>query len=116
VGFALPLGAAALAALLLGAKLVVQQPSSEALAAGAAVSAHAAANTAPAPETLHLALPEPPRAVAAPAAAKPTAKSAPRKMATARKRELRSAPPASAAPEQHGEAESGGNGWVIRKR
>ena len=64
VGLALPLGAAALAALLLGAKLVRQQPSADELAvaaAGAAQAAAAHAAASPPPEMLRIALPDPPR-------------------------------------------------------
>ena len=113
VGLALPLGAAALAALLLGAKLVRQQPSADDLAvaaAGAATAAAAHAAASPPPEMLRIALPDSPRRNPPRAA-----KSAPGKLASARKRELRSEP-APAVPDAAAEAESGGNAWVIRKR
>ena len=106
-GLALPLGALALCALLLGAKLVRQQPAAEELAVTAAAAARTAAP--PPPEQLRIALPKPsPASVAAP-------KRAPRRLASPRKAELRSTP-ASAAAEARAEAEAGGDEWVIRTR
>ena len=113
VGYALPLSALALCAVLLGAKLVRQQPAAEELAVTAAQAARTAAP--PPPETLHIALPKP----AAPPAA-PRASAAPKRpthgMASARKPELRSRPAPAAAPRPSAETVSGGDEWVIRKR
>jgi eukaryotic-like serine/threonine-protein kinase len=109
VGFALPLGVLALCALLLGAKLVQQQPAAEELAVTAAAATRTAAP--PPPEQLRIALPEPSPAPAPAASPKRPA----RKLASPRKPELRSAQ-ATAAPQASAEAESGGGEWVVRKR
>jgi serine/threonine-protein kinase len=103
VGVALPLGALALGALLLGAKLVHQKP----LGASVASAAPVAKTGAPAKPAAEKAKP----AVQAPAAPS----RAPRRVASTRERKLRSTPPASAPTAAPEAANSGGNGWVIRR-
>jgi serine/threonine protein kinase len=98
-GVALPIAALALAALLLGAKLVRETPTH--------------ANVAVA---LPLPLPKSVPVKAKPAAQIPLATpNAPRSVASTRERKLRSTPPVAAPDGARATAKSGGNGWVIRR-
>jgi serine/threonine-protein kinase len=98
LGVAVPLGALALAALLLGAKLVREMPARRASEVSAPVSS-ALVKTKP----------------SAARSAVPTPRAA-RSVASTRERELRSTPPTS-PPARAGAstAKSGGDGWVIRR-
>ena len=101
----------ALAALLLGAKLVRQQPAADELAVAAAAATRTAAR-APPPEQLRIALPDPPRRLPHRAAQAPAPQVGERAQARATigagsraRREARRAKPSL-----------GGTSWVIRKR
>jgi serine/threonine-protein kinase len=101
LGVALPLGGLAVAALLLGAKLVRETPT-------------------PMPAAMHTpaAVVEPAKARPAPARVTPAATAAPRApraVASTRERELRSTPPPHAREPEREAAKSGGNGWVIHR-
>ncbi len=99
LGVALPIGALALAALLLGAKLVRETPTKPRIEASAPVSTKAS------------------KARVAPAATRetPPAKRAQRSVAGKSDRKLRSTPPTPAQASASAPAKSGGHGWVIRR-
>jgi hypothetical protein len=108
-GVALPIGALALAALLLGAKLVRSTPAPT--VAPAAVAMAIAPTPAPTPAPA----PAKPVVVAIAPAPAPAPARHPRSVASTRERKLRSTPPAPAPKDASAAAKSGGNGWVIRR-
>ncbi|MFI5317490.1 MAG: serine/threonine-protein kinase [Myxococcota bacterium] len=101
LGVALPLGGLALAALLLGAKLVRETPTPMPAAMHTPVAAAVPAKPKPSPARAATASAPAPRPAHA--------------VASTRERELRSTPPPHTREPEGETAKSGGNGWVIHR-